>query len=202
VSRDYRIEMRTSADEEAAPPVLSLVGGKWTTFRASAEHLANRALAVIGRTRVRETKGVAIGGGSGYPMTERAREKWVTAHATDVPAPRVARLLDRYGTVAAAVIDAIARDADDAPLTHLPGYSSAELRHVVATEDVVHLDDLLLRRSSIAFMGGGTAEAAAEVAGLVGPLLGWDEERQAHEVERFLARVRAGTAQRTSLEHG
>lgn len=203
VSRDYRIEGRVpAAGKEASPPVLSLVGGKWTTFRASAEHLADRTLEAIGMTRVRGTKGVAIGGGSGYPMTERAREKWVSAHATAVPAPRVARLLDRYGTVAAAVIEAIARDADDAPLEQLPGYSSAELIHVAATEDVVHLDDLLLRRTSIAFTGGATAAAAAEVAGLLAPLLGWDEERRAHEVERFLDGVRSGAAQPTGFERG
>ena len=60
--------------------MLSLVGGKWTTFRASAEHLADRALALLARPRRRSTKGVPIGGGRGFPTTERARQQWIAAH--------------------------------------------------------------------------------------------------------------------------
>ena len=67
------------------------------------------------------------------------------------------------------------------PMTHrcafLPDYSSGELRHLAATEDVVHLDDILLRRTSIAFIGAATAEALAEVADAIAPVLGWDADR-------------------------
>ncbi len=107
VSRDYRIEAEPLTGGDAT--VLSLVGGKWTTFRASAEHLADRALELLARPRRRSTKGVPIGGGRGYPITERARQQWIAGHAEELPLDRVAMLLDRYGTVATAVIDAIAR---------------------------------------------------------------------------------------------
>lgn len=189
VSRDYRVESAplTGGDAE----VLSLVGGKWTTFRASAEHLADRALASLSRPRRRSTKGVPIGGGKGFPTTERARQQWVAAHAVDLPSARVATLLDRYGTVAASVIDAIAADEADTPLDHAPTYSSGELRHLAATEDVVHLDDVLMRRTSIAFTGGATTDAATEVAKAIAPVLGWDAARVAAEVQRGLAAVHA-----------
>lgn len=189
VSRDYRVESEPLVGGDAA--VLSLIGGKWTTFRASAEHLADRALALLAQPRRRSTKGVAIGGGRGYPTSERARQQWIGAHAVDVPAARVATLLDRYGTVAAEVVDAIASDGDDRPLPHAPGYSSGELRHLAATEDVVHLDDLLMRRTSLAFTGGATREAATEAAEAIAPVLGWDAARVAAEVDRGLARVHA-----------
>ncbi|WP_194409180.1 glycerol-3-phosphate dehydrogenase/oxidase [Microbacterium cremeum] len=189
VSRDYRIESEplTGGDAE----VLSLVGGKWTTFRASAEHLADRALASLSQPRRRSTKGVPIGGGRGFPTTERARQQWVAAHSADLPPARVAALLDRYGTVAASVVDAIAADDADAPLDHAPAYSSGELRHLAATEDVVHLDDVLMRRTSIAFTGGATTDAATEVAEAIAPVLGWDAARVSAEVERGLAAVHA-----------
>ena len=189
VSRDYRVESAPLVGGDAT--VLSLVGGKWTTFRASAEHLADRALDLLARPRRRSTKGVAIGGGSGFPTTERARQQWIAGHADGLPADRVATLLDRYGTVATALIAAIADDPDDEMLVHVPGYSSAELRHLATTEDAVHLDDLLLRRTSIAFIGGATEEAVAEIAATVGPELGWDSARIASETARGLARVRA-----------
>lgn len=189
VSRDYRVESAPLVGGDAT--VLSLVGGKWTTFRASAEHLADRVLELLAHPRRNSTRGVPIGGGRGYPVTERARQQWIASHAVDVPSARVATLLDRYGTVAAAVVDAIAADPDDALLEHAPAYSSGELRHLAATEDVAHLDDLLLRRTSMAFIGAATPEAVAEVADAVAPVLGWDRDRSAREVERALQRVHA-----------
>ena len=189
VSRDYRIESAPLVGGDAT--VLSLVGGKWTTFRASAEDLADRALELLAQPRRRSTRGLPIGGGRGYPVTERARQQWIASHAVDVPAARVATLLDRYGTVAASVVEAIAQDPDDALLDHAPSYSSGELRHLAATEDVAHLDDLLLRRTSIAFTGGATPDAVAEVADAVAPVLGWDADRVSLEIARALERVHA-----------
>jgi glycerol-3-phosphate dehydrogenase len=171
--------------------VLSLVGGKWTTFRASAEHLANRALDALARPRRRSTKGVPIGGGRGYPTTERARQRWLDAHARGVGRGRAAELLDRYGTVAADVIDAIVAAGRDAVLASAPGYSTGELRHLARTELVVHLDDVLMRRTSLAFTGGVDEESAAEVADAVGEVLGWDAATRVAEVERALASVHA-----------
>ncbi|WP_137844395.1 glycerol-3-phosphate dehydrogenase/oxidase [Microbacterium sp. 2FI] len=189
VSRDYRVESAPLVGTDAT--VLSLVGGKWTTFRASAEHLADRAMHLLARPRRRSTKGVPIGGGRGYPTTERARQQWIAAHTDELPADRVATLLDRYGTIATAVIDAIAEDAADAPLVHVPGYSTGELRHIAATEDVVHLDDLLKRRTSLAFVGAAGPDAVAEIAAAVAPSLGWDAARIETEIARGLAGVHA-----------
>ncbi|WP_127472896.1 glycerol-3-phosphate dehydrogenase/oxidase [Microbacterium sulfonylureivorans] len=189
VSRDYRVEAAPLVGGDAT--VLSLVGGKWTTFRASAEHLADRALDLLARPRRRSTKGLAIGGGSGFPTTERTRQQWISTHADGLPADRVATLLDRYGTVATDVIAAIADDAEDEMLVHVPGYSTAELRLLTQSEDVVHLDDLLMRRTSIAFIGGATEQAAAEIAAAVAPVLGWDASRIAAETARGLTAVHA-----------
>lgn len=192
VSRDYRIESERLATGGAeAPEVLSLVGGKWTTFRASAEHLADRTLAALARPRRRTTKGVPIGGGRGYPVTERARQKWLDAFGTVVGRDRAARLLDRYGTVAEDVIAAISADPADAPIVSAPHYSTGELRHLARTESVVHLDDLLLRRTSLAFTGDATPEAAAEIAGAVAETLGWDAATRHAEIDRALALVHA-----------
>ena len=189
VSREYRIDAEPIAGGDAT--VLSLVGGKWTTFRASAEHLADRALQLLARPRQRSTKGVAIGGGRGFPITERSRKQWIAQYAGDLPLDRVATLLDRYGTVAVEVIDAVTADQDDAALAELPSFSSAELRHLARTEDVVHLEDVLMRRTSLAFQGLATRAAAAEIARAIAPVLGWDDARVEAETARGIARVHA-----------
>ena len=190
VSRDYRIEAQPLPGSPQAT-VLSLVGGKWTTFRASAEHLADRVLELLARPRRRSTKGVAIGGGAGYPRTERARHRWLDSELGDLDRRRAAQLLDRYGTVATEVAAAIAADPADAPLHTLPGYSTGELRHLARAEQVVHLDDMLMRRTSIAFTGGATRDAIAEVADAVADVLGWDAATVDIETQRAFARVHA-----------
>jgi glycerol-3-phosphate dehydrogenase len=189
VSREYRIDAEPIVGGDAT--VLSLVGGKWTTFRASAEHLADRALELLARPRRSSTKGVPIGGGRGFPITERSRRQWIAQYAGDLPQDRVATLLDRYGTVAADVIAAVTADGADAPLTEVPSFSTAELRYVARTEDVVHLEDVLMRRTSLAFQGLATRAAAAEIARAIAPALGWDDARVAEETARGIAGVHA-----------
>lgn len=191
VSRDYRIEEQDLPGSVSAT-VLSLVGGKWTTFRASAAHLTDRVLEKLARPRTRSTKGLPIGGGAGYPASERARRQWLAPYADTIGLARAGELLERYGTVAASVAAAIiAAGHEDAALQNLPGYSTAELRHLAATEHVVHLDDLLLRRTSIAFEGLATREAAAEVARVVAAVQGWDAAAIDAETERAIAHVHA-----------
>jgi glycerol-3-phosphate dehydrogenase len=46
---------------------------------------------------------------------------------------------------------------------------------------VVHLSDLLQRRTALAF-SGASPETVAEVARVVAPELGWDEDRIEREV--------------------
>ncbi|GAA1318383.1 FAD-dependent oxidoreductase [Leucobacter albus] len=184
VSRDYRIVESNSL----GTPVLSLVGGKWTTFRALAEHLANDTLALLGRERKVTTETLKIGGGAGYPTDRNARVRWLTEQADGRDQGRVEQLLERYGTRATEVIQATPEQ--DPELTDLPGYTAAELAHLAETEQVVHLDDLLLRRTSIAFVGGLTDARVRAAAGAVAPVLGWDEAQQTTEIERFIALLR------------
>ena len=175
ISRDYRIEKGARGDV----PVLSLVGGKWTTFRALGEHLANEVMGLIGRSRTVSTDGRLIGGAVGYPTTDAERGAWLREHGAVVGRERAATLLDRYGTSAEALIERIA-SGQDAPLESAPAYSRLELQHLVQTEQVVRLVDVVLRRTSMAFTGAVTSAVLDELADVVGEVLGWsDEQRRA-----------------------
>lgn len=179
VSRDYRIEEAPAAGRPGTT-VLSLVGGKWTTFRALGEQLADRVLEHLGRSRTRSTQGLMIGGALGYPRTQRARSAWVSDHADGRDHARVDQLLERYGTRAAALIESL--DDSDAPLVSLPDYSTGEIRYLVETEYVVHLIDVLLRRTSVAFVGKTSLPALRELADIAGDVLGWDAATREEEV--------------------
>ncbi|ODT09745.1 MAG: FAD-dependent oxidoreductase [Microbacterium sp. SCN 70-18] len=182
VSRDYRIEEAPAAGRPGTT-VLSLVGGKWTTFRALGEQLSDRVLEHLehlGRSRTRSTQGLMIGGALGYPRTQRARSAWVSDHADGRDHARVDQLLERYGTRAAALIESL--DDSDAPLVSLPDYSTGEIRYLVETEYVVHLIDVLLRRTSVAFVGKTSLPALRELADIAGDVLGWDAATREEEV--------------------
>jgi glycerol-3-phosphate dehydrogenase len=180
VSRDYRIE-RADAPARRGTVVLSLVGGKWTTFRALAEHLSDQVLALLGRVRTRSTAGLAIGGGTGYPVTDDARSVWTATHGDEVGRARAEELLERYGTRAEAFITSIEGEHDE-QLAHHAGYSRLEVAWLARTEHVVHLVDLVLRRSSIAFTGAVTAPLLDELAEIAGAELGWSAEERTSEV--------------------
>jgi len=178
ISRDYRVE----EGEVAGTPVLSLVGGKWTTFRALGEQLGERVLALLGRSRTQSTDGRLIGGAVGYPTTPEARDVWLAVHGGSVGADRAAELLERYGTSAEAIIRRIESAPDDR-LASASDYSRAEITHLVETEQVVRLVDVLLRRTSLAFRGLVTDALLTELAQLLGDVLGWDADRCARERE-------------------
>lgn len=180
VSRDYRIE---SAPLGSGPgTLLSLVGGKWTTFRALAEHLSGDILALLGLPRVVSTVGLAIGGGRGFPVTDAAHRVWVAEHGDEIGVARAAGLLAGYGTRAADVI-AYLTEEPDSPLVHSADYTRREIEYLAATESVTHLVDLLLRRTSLAFVGAATVPLIEELASVAGPVLAWDAERRAAEVD-------------------
>lgn len=189
VSRDYRIVPGTVAGL-GDTTVLSLVGGKWTTFRALSEHLANETLSALGATRTVSTLGLPIGGGAGFPTTPQAERDWIARYGADIGAERAALLLHRYGTRASAVIEAIAAwDGDDTALAAAPNYSRAEIDHLIRTEQVAHLSDVFLRRTSLAFTGSVTVALVHEIGEITANALGWSPERRAMEEDAFQAEL-------------
>lgn len=176
ISRDYRVEK----GELHGTPVLSLVGGKWTTFRALGEQLSNQVLEVLGVDRVVSTDGRLIGGAVGYPTTDADRDSWLATHGAVIGRERAATLLDRYGTSAEAMIASFAT-GDDTPLVSAPEYTRAEIAHLIETEQVVRLTDIVLRRTSMAFVGAVTGEVLSELADIASDVLGWSaDERRDH----------------------
>ncbi|KNC17778.1 FAD-dependent oxidoreductase [Arthrobacter sp. RIT-PI-e] len=184
VSRDYRIEHREEKMGGRSVTTLSLVGGKWTTFRALSEHLADDTLAALGVPRKTSTAGLAIGGGQDFPMDDDAERAWIRDQVRPgVDAARVQVLLTRYGTRATDVIDYLTA-GDDALFTSTDELSTREVAYMVEHEQIGHLIDVLVRRTSLAFRGLVTKELLAELAQTLAPLLGWSNTEAAGEIEQ------------------
>jgi glycerol-3-phosphate dehydrogenase len=173
----------SEADDARGFPIYSMVGGKLTTFRAFAEQVADKLLDRLGKRRAVSTRDQVYHGAEGYPKGDAEKQQWIgrVAAASGLTVERVAALLERYGTEA----ERLAQRAEPEwrmPLKALPDYTVGEIRMIAEAEQVVHLSDLVRRRSVITLLGRSSEAALAELAEIVGNVLGWDGERRKQEV--------------------
>jgi glycerol-3-phosphate dehydrogenase len=168
-------------------PVYSLIGGKWTTFRAFGEQVADRILSHLGRPRLATSADLPIGGGKGYPQTAAEKSAWLgfLQRKSRLPMERLMALLDRYGTRAEQVAQFMSA-APDQPLRSLPEYSQREIQFMASQESIVHLDDLILRRTIMALLGQLSLDLLEELAVVLAPVLAWSQERTQQEIARTL----------------
>lgn len=187
ITRDHEIQELPAAATGLAFPVYALVGGKWTSFRAFSEQVADRALAFLGIERYKDTRALPIGGGKGFPGAPDDLKRIADGLRlyTGLSAERVEALLERYGTRAEAIASFIGR-LPDAPLKASANYSRREIIFILEHEKVVHLDDLVLRRTMLAMLGRLPRRALEEIAELAAEAVKWDADRSADEVARCL----------------
>lgn len=185
-ARDHLIAEDTLPGTEL--PVLSLVGGKWTTFRSFGEQVADRILAHLGLARRASTQDRPYPGAIGYATPPEAQDTALQrlSTATGLPRVRAALLLARYGATAFTMGRAIA-EGGDWPLATLPDYSESEILWLIHHRAVIGLDDLIFRRTQIALDGRCTEAVLREL----GALLGRARNRTDAWVEGELRRCRA-----------
>jgi glycerol-3-phosphate dehydrogenase len=114
-----------------------------------------------------------------WPLHAMIGGKWTTfrAFAAQV-ADKVFAELGRQRQVSTEAVPIGGRSPE-------PNYDSIDaLGLISATEAVVHLDDLLLRRTPLALYGALGSERFDMIAGRVAHILGWDEDRLADEKRR------------------
>lgn len=188
ISRDHTIQVISGEWTGLDFPIYSLVGGKWTSFRAFGEQVTDKALAFLGKTRQKDTASLPIGGGRGYPRNDEEIKRRVDSLAawTGMSGERLSSLFLRYGTRLEAMADYMGRSPDTALMT-LPDSTRREIAYVALNEKVVHLDDLLLRRSMLAMLGKLTRASVDELADVTGEALGWDESQKQAEAARALS---------------
>ena len=188
ISRDHTIEVLSGEWTNLSFPVFSLVGGKWTSFRAFAEQTADKAFEYLGIKRTKSTHTLTIGGGRGYlPNEEDMRRQIESLSAwTGVARERLTVLFERYGTRAEAIATYMNGGTDRLLLT-LPDYSMRELIFLATHEKIVHLDDFVLRRSMLAMLGLLSREILEELAGVFANAFGWTKEQRISEVEHALS---------------
>jgi glycerol-3-phosphate dehydrogenase len=188
ISRDHSIEVLSGDWTNLAFPVYSLVGGKWTSFRAFSEQVTDKVLLHFGMARKKDTRALPIGGGRGYPRDEDEIQRQIESLSawTGVKRERLKILFARYGSRAEAIATFM-NGGTDHVLQSIPDYSRREITYLIQHEKVFHIEDFILRRSMLGMLGKVKREMVEELAGVFANNLGWDlVERQA-EVARTLS---------------
>ena len=188
ISRDHTIQVVSGVWTGQNYPIYSLVGGKWTSFRAFAEQVTDKALAFLEMPREKNTRDLPIGGGRNYPKNAEERQhvyEGLTAW-TNLSDERVEQLFQRYGSRVEEVAMFLS-DGSDVPLTAYPNFSRREIAFLVQKEKCIHLDDLLLRLTNRAKLGYLSRAGVNELATILAEILGWDDAQQQAEIKRTLA---------------
>ena len=188
ISRDYRIERQTLGHGHG-PQMFSVIGGKWTTFRALAETVSEKICDELGTSRTVSTLSLPIGGGAGFPATDEEAKKWYAQFDDTLSEDRKRQLLDRYGTLASRVIGAASPNGE-VPLTSTPDYTIGEVRYLISQSQAIHLVDLMLRRTSLAISGRVTDTVLDEWADVMADVLSWSPEKRDDERRRTAVYLR------------
>lgn len=176
---------RTHAVLESPSGLVTIVGGKLTTYRQMAQDTVDVLCRRDGRTLTRPTQRLLLCDSAGWPGVQRDIEK--QGASLGLTPAVLSHLGWAYGAGALRVLQVIAGDASlgQTLVTDLP-YVRAEVLHACREEMALTPADILARRTSIALedrqRGLGCVE---EVAALMAEELGWSPAYTGRMVEEY-----------------
>lgn len=183
---------REHAVARPAPGVISVAGGKYTTYRVMARDAVDAAVEQLQRpVPASVTHRLPLLGAAGYP----AYDNRVSALASDsgLGEDSIRHLVGRHGARIGDVLDLVGDEpALAAPLATGHPYLRAEVVHAARHEGALHLDDVLTRRTRLSIESWDRAVDAAPItADLMAAELGWSDEQRREEIWHYEARVAA-----------
>ena len=160
---------REHAVRDGGNGLVTVAGGKYTTYRVMAADAIDATAPYLGR-----------------PIPDSSTREVELVGATDYSEDR---FVSRYGSLA----DQVSSMGDgNVPVVSDAPYLTSEVVYGVTHEGALHLDDILTRRTrmSIETRHRGS-DAAVATATIMGDLLGWDQGTRDREIGHYLARVDA-----------
>jgi glycerol-3-phosphate dehydrogenase len=202
-SEDTSALSREHAVAHVVPGLISIAGGKYTTYRVMAADAVDAAATDLPK-RVQEsvTAKVPLLGADGYHAMVNQIDTLAAEYG--LHPYRVRHLLDRYGSLIGEVLaPGLADAALLKPVVGAPDYLNAEIRYAVTDEGALHLEDVLTRRTriSIEYPHRGV-DSAPSVAELMAELLGWTTQQTMVEVAQYGSRVAAERDSQTRADDG
>src|SRR5882762_4298432 len=197
VSREHRVV-------ESAQGMITIAGGKLTTYRVMARDVADRVAARLHELDGRPTAPRPPTDRLPLPGGEAAELDVLVegARARGVPEATARHLVASYGSETPAILNLVDRDrALGNPI--VPGRPEiwAQVAHAVEREMALRIQDVLVRRLHLFYEYAEQATAlVTPVAQRMKKLLGWDEVREAEELVDYFRLVESARMFRTELK--
>jgi len=180
--RDHEVEV------DDVSGLVSVLGGKWTTYRAMAEDGINHAVAALGGKQAAcKTLDFPLTGAAGFTpdywkqLVEKYRLTPETAH----------HLAQKFGTDSPKVLEL----AEQEPQLLQPFFAGgaairAEAVYAIREEMAQTIEDILLRRIGVQFHSWKEAAQAAPVVGqLLARELAWNDAQTREAVDAYLGSI-------------
>ena len=184
---------RNHAVARVTPGLVSVAGGKYTTYRVIGRDAVAAAVQDIRGRMVPEsvTDATPLLGAERYQAV--ANHTPALAHQYGLTTAQVEHLLGRYGSLVREVLAlGVSDPALLAPIPGAPRYLLVEAVYAVTHEGALHVADIIERRLRIAMeYGHRGVECAAPIAQVVAPYLGWSATEVTAEVDGYAATVAA-----------
>ncbi len=179
-SSTTKLSREHTVDRPAAGFV-SVAGGKYTTYRVMAKDVIDRAVIELRAIKPESvTEKLPLVGADGYFALVQQIER--LAETSGLDSQTITHLLNRYGSMISEILDLIIDNPKlaakiDPELT----YIKAEIHYAASHEGARTVDDVISRRTRIAFEAQDHGVHLAEaVSTIIGPVLGWStKERKA-----------------------
>lgn len=180
LSREHTVDL-------SAPGFVSIAGGKYTTYRVMGKDVIDLAIAKSNRVIPESvTEKLPIVGADGYFALIQQIDH--IARANGLSAATVEHLLNRYGSLISDLLELIAKNPQLAkPLTKDLPYLKAEIYYAASDEGARSVDDVLSRRTRLAFEAPNSAiDLANEVANIIAPILGWSIKQKKDSIKDYI----------------
>lgn len=174
--------------------LLTIAGGKWTTYREMAEQTVDRAIEEFKLKPVRGcmTKKTRLLGSHGWSKTMYVKLLQRFGLETDVAKHLAATYGDRAWSVCSIAEPTGHRwPVHGVRLDPLYPYIEAEVRYACRSEYAATVQDFIARRSRLAFLNTeATVQTLPRIIEVMAEEIGWDAQRQEQELKdsvQFLA---------------
>jgi glycerol-3-phosphate dehydrogenase len=172
--------------DRPVPGFVSIAGGKYTTYRIMGKDVIDLAVNDLRRIVPESVtdKLPAIGADGYFALVQQSAQ---LAAMSGLSEEVVIHLLNRYGSLISEIFEIIESDKKLAqPISDDLAYIKAEVIYAVTYEGAQSVDDVLSRRTRIAFEASDGGESiATAVATLIAPVLGWDAAAKKVSVSEF-----------------
>ena len=182
---------REHTTDRSAPGFVSIAGGKYTTYRVMGKDAIDLAVTDLRRiVSASCTEKLPLVGADGYFALTQQSAQIAAQYGLDEKT--VVHLLNRYGSLISEVLNLITEDKKLAkPLTEGLPYLKAEIVYAASHEGAMTVDDVISRRTRLAFEAPHAGiDLAEDIAALIAPVLGWG----AKEKKASAAEYKAGVA--------